>query len=103
MKFTQECIHKLLADMESHHFLWPDELQLFTHVLIKNEAVIAFEDEHQGTLKETYFSPYKIPHVLHMPWQEQNIPIPPRLRDKVVDLLCLKIKAGVYEPCQSPY
>jgi hypothetical protein len=38
-----------------------------------------------------------------MPWQKRNIPIPPGLRDKVIDLLCLKIKAGVYEPCQSPY
>jgi hypothetical protein len=46
MKFTQERINKLLADMESHHFLWLDELQLFAHVLIKNEAAIAFEDEH---------------------------------------------------------
>jgi hypothetical protein len=45
-KFTQEHINKLLADMESHHFLWPDELQLFTHTLIKNEAVVTFYDEH---------------------------------------------------------
>ena len=103
VKFTQERIHKLLEDMKKHQFLWPEERELFIYVLIKNEAAVAFEDEHHGTLKETYFSPYKIPHILHTPWQERNIPIPPGLRDKVIELLHLKIKAGVYEPCQSPY
>ena len=102
-KFTQECIDKLLADKESHHFLWPEERQLFIYVLIKNEAAVAFEDKHRGTLKETYFSPYKVPHVPHTPWQERNIPIPPGLRDKVIDPLRLKTKAGVHKPCQSPY
>ena len=103
VKFTQNWIDKLLADMESHHFLWPEECQMFMHVLIKNKAAIAFKDEHWGTLKETYFSPYKIPHIPHIPWQERNIHISPGLRDKVIDLLRLKIKARVYEPCQSPY
>ena len=54
-------------------------------------------------LKESYFSPYKIPHVPHAPWQERNIPILPCLCEKAVELLHLKIKARVYEPCQSPY
>ena len=103
VKFTQNQIDKLLADMESHHFLWLEEHQMFMHILIKNKAAIAFEDEYWGTLKETYFSPYKIPHIPHIPWQERNIPIPPGPRNKVIDLLCLKIKAGVYESCQFPY
>ncbi|KAF8547331.1 DNA/RNA polymerase, partial [Imleria badia] len=102
-KFTKERLDKIEADMKSHKFLSPDEQKLFLHVLVKNEAAIAFVDEDRGTLKETYFSPYKIPYVEHEPWQQKNIPIPPGLREKIVELLQLKIKAGVYEPCQSPY
>jgi hypothetical protein len=33
----------------------------------------------------------------------QNIPIPPGIREKVIDLLRTKINAGVYKPCQSAY
>ena len=102
-KFTQERIDKINNDMLSHDFLSPEERKLFLYVLIKNEAAIAFVDEDRGTLKESYFSPYKIPHVPHEPWQQKNIPIPPGLREKVIELLQLKIKAGVYEPCQSSY
>ena len=89
-KFAQEHINMLLEEMRKDDFLTPDEMQLFLYVLVKNEAAIAFEDEDRGMLKESYFSPYKIPHVPHGPWQERNIPIPPGLREKVVELLHLK-------------
>ena len=89
--------------MLSHEFLSPEEHKLFLYVLIKNEAAIAFVDEDCGTLKGLYFSPYKIPHVPHEPWQQKNILIPPGLREKVIKLLQLNIKAGVYKPCQSSY
>ena len=89
--------------MLSHNFLSPKECKLFLHVLIKIEADIAFVDEDHWTLKESYFSPYKIPHTPHELWQQKNIPIPSRLRKKVIGLLQLKIKAGVDEPCQSSY
>ena len=102
-KFTQEHIDKLTNEMHTDNFLLPKEIQMFLYILVKNEAAIAFEDIHRKTLKESYFSPYKIPHVPHVPWQDKNIPIPPGLRDKVMELFQLKIKAGVYEPCQSPY
>ena len=45
----------------------------YMYILIKNEAAIAFENEDRETLKKEYFSPYKIPHVLHKPWQEKGI------------------------------
>jgi hypothetical protein len=94
-KFTQEWIDKIDNDMRSHEFLSPEEHKLFLHVLIKNEAAIAFIDADRGTLKESYFSPYKIPYIAHEPWQQKNIPIPPGLREKVIELLQLKIKAGI--------
>ena len=102
-KLTQERIDKINNDLLSHDFLSPEERKLFLYVLIKNKAAIAFVDEDRGTLKESYFSPYKIPHIPHEPWQQKNIPIPPGLREKVIELLQLNIKAGVYKPCQSSY
>jgi len=54
-------------------------------------------------LKESYFTPYIIPTIPHTPWEYRNIPIPPGIRDKVIELLKHKINAGVYEPSQSAY
>jgi len=68
-----------------------------------NEDSIAFEDIECGTLKDSYFSPYIIPTIPHVPWEYKNIPIPPGLLDKVLEVLKLKIDADVYEQSQSSY
>ena len=68
-----------------------------------NEEALAFVDTERGTLKESYFSPYIMPTVPHTPWEYKNIPIPPGIRDKVIELLKEKMAAGVYEPSQSSY
>lgn len=39
----------------------------------------------------------------HIPWEYQNIPIPAGLREKVMEVLKLKIEAEVYEQSQSSY
>jgi hypothetical protein len=62
-----------------------------------------FIDTERGTLKESYFSPYVMPTVPHDPWAFKIIPIPPGIRDKVIELLKEKMAAGVYEPSQSSY
>jgi len=41
--------------------------------------------------------------VPHVPWECRNIPIPPGLRNQVMEVLKLKIDAGVYEQSQSSY
>jgi hypothetical protein len=68
-----------------------------------HQDALAFEDTDRGTLKESYFSPYIIPTVPHIPWEYKNIPIPPGIQDKVIEVLKLKIDAGVYEASQSAY
>jgi hypothetical protein len=40
---------------------------------------------------------------LPIPHGRRNIPIPPGLRDEVVEIICRKIKTGVYEPSSSSY
>jgi hypothetical protein len=92
-----------ILQINSTSFLWPEEEKLFAQVMWLNQLAIAFEEEERGTLKESYFSPYIIPTVAHTPWEYKNIPIPPGIRDKVIELLKLKINAGVYEPSQSAY
>jgi hypothetical protein len=44
-----------------------------------------------------------MPTVPHTPWEYKNIPIPPGIKDKVIEVLKDKMAAGVYEPSQSSY
>jgi hypothetical protein len=90
-------------DINPDGFLSADKEKLFTHIMRTNEEAIAFEDSERGTFKESYFSPYKISTVLHTPWEYKNIPIPPGILNKIIEVLKLKMEAGVYEPCQSSY
>ena len=100
-KISQERMK--LLNVNPKGFLWPEEEKLFQYVMKLNEAGIAFEDVERGTLKEEYFSPYIIPTIPHTPWEYRNIPIPPGLMPKVLEVLKLKIAAGVYEQSQSSY
>ena len=101
LRMNKERLGKL--DVNSTGFLWPEEEKLFNQIMWLNRHAIAFEEEERGTLKESYFTPYIIPTVPHKAWEYKNIPIPPGIRDKVIDLLKHKINAGVYEPSQSSY
>ena len=100
-KLTTERLKSI--NINSAGFLWPEEEKLFTQVMVLNEAALAFEETDRGTLREDYFSPYVMPTIPHTPWEEKNIPIPPGIREKVIELLKHKMDAGVYEHCQSAY
>ena len=100
-KISQERMK--ILNVNATGFLWPEEEKLFQHVMKLNEEGIAFEDVERGTLKEEFFSPYIIPTIPHTPWEYRNIPIPPGLMSKVIEVLKLKIAAGVYEQSQSSY
>ena len=102
---TKKLTHERLESMRinSQGFLWPEEEKLFTQVLVANEETLAFEETDRGTLREDYFSPYIMPTIPHSAWEEKNIPIPPGIKDKVIELLKQKMDAGVYEHCQSAY
>lgn len=92
-----------LLNVNPDGYLLPEEEKLFQWVMVLNKEALAFEESERGTLKDSYFSPYIIPTVPHVPWVYKNIPIPPGLREQVVSLLREKLDAGVYEHCQSPY
>ena len=84
-------------------FLSEEEEKLFKHILVTNETTFPFEEKDRGILKRDYFSDYIMPTVPHTPWEYKNIPIPPGIRDKVIEMLKSKVDAGVYEPSQSSY
>jgi hypothetical protein len=44
-----------------------------------------------------------MPTVPYTPWEFKNMPIPPGIRDKVIELLKAKVETGVYEASQSSY
>src|ERR1700692_1973237 len=100
-RLTKERMDSL--NINSQGYLLPEEVKLFQHIMNLNQETLAFEETDRGTLKESYFSPYIIPTIPHVPWEYKNIPIPLGIRQKVIDLLCTKINAGVYEPSQSAY
>lgn len=100
-RLTEERIDGLEVNKDG--FLWPEEENLFKHILKLNEATLPFEEKDRGTLSRSYFSDYIMPTVPHTPWEYKNIPIPPGIKDKVIELLKSKIEAGVYEPSQSSY
>jgi hypothetical protein len=101
LHMTQERMD--LIDVNKIGFLWPEEEKLFHQVMLLNEGALAFEETERGTFSNSYFSPYIIPTVPHTPWEYRNIPIPPGIRDKVIELLKHKMSAGVYETSQSAY
>jgi len=95
--------HMNSLKINSQGFLWPEEEKLFQHIMLLNQDTLAFEETDRGTLKESYFTPYIIPTIPHVPWEYKYIPIPPGIRQKVIELLKSKINAGAYEPSQSAY
>jgi len=84
-------------------FLSLEEEKLFVHIMLLNEKALAFKDLERGTLNESYFSDYIIPTIPHKPWEFRNMPIPPGIMNQVLEVLKLKINAGVYEPSESSY
>ncbi|TFK43134.1 hypothetical protein BDQ12DRAFT_695460 [Crucibulum laeve] len=77
-KISEDQIKELNINLDGS--LSNEEEKVFKHVMKLNKATITFEDKE-----------YK------------NIPIPPGLIEKVIEVLKLKIEAEVYEPSQSSY
>ena len=100
-RLTSERLESM--ELDKDNFLWPEEKKLFTYILQLHQNHFVHEDSQRGTFRGDYFSPYIIPVVPHVPWAFKNIPIPPGIKEKVIELLKEKMAAGVYEPSQSSY
>jgi hypothetical protein len=99
--FTQEIADKL--GLNPAKWLWPEEYKLVQWIVKEQEMAFAWDISERSHLDETYFPSYKIPTILHIPWAQRNIPIPPATLEKVVKIIKEKIASGVYEPSTASY
>ena len=100
-RLSLERLHTL--GIHNSKFLLPEEKRLFSHIMSLNDITLAFEERDRGTLRQDYFSDYIMATIPHAPWEYRNIPIPPGIRQKVIEMLKSKIEARVYEASQSSY
>ena len=98
---SQECLDKLA--LNTHNFLWPEELKLLQHILKINELRLAWTEAEKGQFKDEYFSPVKILVVEHTPWAQRNILIPSGILSKVIQIFKDKYAKGVYEHSDVSY
>ncbi|KAF8815135.1 hypothetical protein BYT27DRAFT_7080709, partial [Phlegmacium glaucopus] len=86
-----------------NEFLWKEERKLAAAVLKGNEMGLAWSEDEKGRFREDYFSPVVFPVVEHTPWCKKNLPIPPAIREEVINLIKKKVATGIYEPSNSSY
>jgi hypothetical protein len=97
----QERYEKLQLNPNS--FLWPEEEKLAHHLVKEQEECLSWIEEEKGEFRQDFFPPVCIPTVPHTPWVYKNIPIPPRLHDELVKIICDKIVSGAYEPSNAAH
>jgi len=100
-RLTQEQMDNL--GIFQNTFLWPEEQKLAAHVLMNNELALAWNESEKGRFKDEYFPPVVIPTIEHTLWVHCQPPIPPGIRDEVINLIKSKIASGVYEASNSSY
>jgi len=98
---SQECLDELA--LNTHNFLWPEELKLLQHILKTNKLRLAWTEAEKGWFKDEYFSPVKILVVEHTPWVQRNIPIPSGILREVIQIFKDKYTAGMYEHSDMSY
>ena len=100
-KLDEERIESL--ELNPDGFLWPEEENLVINLMMLQEGAFAWTEGERGTFDPLYFDPVRIPTVQHVPWVRKNIPIPPGILKRTIELLREKIKAGVLEESNSSY
>ena len=100
-RYTRE--RKEAMPVNQNKFLWPEEEKLVHYIIKIHELAFAWTEEEKGKFSEDYFEPVVFPTIEHVPWVLRNIPIPPGIYDRVVQIIKNKIQAGVYEPSSSSY
>ena len=83
--------------------LWPEEEKLAHHLIKLQEFAFAWTENEKGKFSSDYFDPAVIPTVKHILWSLKNIPIPPGIFPRIVEIIKSKIAAGIYELSNSSY
>ncbi len=94
---------QVIDQVHEGNFLLPEECTLMHHFMsIQNEG-FAWSDKEREHFCKDFFPPIEIPTILHKPWAQRNIPIPPSIYEEVCQMIKLKIEARVYELLNSSY
>jgi hypothetical protein len=94
---------KVIQEKHDTGFLTATEVSLIHWIMKEHEMGVAWNESQKGTFKPEYFPPVKFAVVLHTPWVEQNILIPPGLLPEICKIIQTKRDAGVYEPSNASY
>lgn len=100
-RYTQERHDAQNVNPEGH--MTEQEVELVHWIMRQCERALAWDESEKGRFKDEFFPPIRIPTVDHIPWTYRNIPIPPGLLARVIDIIKSKIAAGSYEPSTSSY
>ena len=92
-RYTQEQKDKMPVNIDG--FLWPEEENLVHYIIKIHEMAFAWDETEKGKFSDDYFDPVVIPTVEHIPWVLRNIPIPPGLYNKIVEVIKAKIESGI--------
>ncbi len=84
-------------------FLLPDEENLVHYMLKAHEKGFAWDESEKGQFSSEYFDDVVIPTIEHIPWALRNIPIPPGIYDRVIEIIKAKIESGIYQDSSSSY
>jgi len=101
-RYTAECKEQFDC-MHASDFLLPEECKLIHQFMCLQNGAFTWTNKEQGNFRKDFFPPIKIPTILHKPWAQRNIPIPPGIYDEVCRLIKNKLDTGVYEPSNSLY
>ena len=85
------------------NFLLPEEHKLVHHFMCLQNSAFTWTDQEHGYFCEDFFPLIDIPTILHKPWAQKNILIPPGIYDKVCKLIKRKIDTGIYKLSNSSY
>jgi hypothetical protein len=100
--YTEEQ-HDQFDEVHAGSFLLPEECKLVHHFMCLQNSAFVWTDLEHGHFCKDFFPPIEIPTILHKPWAQCNIPILPRIYDKVCRIIKNKINASIYEPSNSSY
>lgn len=100
-RYTQE--RKEAMPINKDKFLWPEEEKLVHYIMLIHEKAFAWNETEKGKFSDEYFDPVVIPTVEHIPWVLRNIPIPPGIYDRVIEVIRSKIESGIYQASNSSY
>jgi hypothetical protein len=86
-----------------HGFLTAKEQRFMHHFMMIHQDGFAWNKTQKGSFRNDFFPPVCMPITEHIPWVLRNMPIPPGIYNAILDIICKKIAARVYQQSNLSY